>query len=133
VWKIAVPSKEDPTGGIVQFLERNHFDAAVTTTDVPLIRAQKDLCRLQIINLDSDGSNQELARELANHADRSFVVFRGRVYDRQPIFLTRINAIWSERLRELGLVKHVDPLLAVSVNGSCNAKELPWHELDESF
>jgi hypothetical protein len=132
-WKVAIPSEEDATDGLIAFLKRNHFTVAVTTTDVQAIQAQSDSCRLRVVKLDSDGSNRDVVRQLASGTDRSFVVFRGRVYDRQPTLLTRISYIWYERLRELRLVKHIEPVIAVIADPSCHAERLPWNELSEAF
>ncbi len=131
-WKMVIPSEDDPTHSLIEFLKRNHFDVVVTTVDVPTIRAQSGSCRLQVVRLDANGSNQDLIGQLAKGTDRSFIVFRGQVYDQQPIFLTQINYIWSKRLREFGLVKHLEPLIAVAANASCNAEKLPWHELGKT-
>jgi hypothetical protein len=131
-WKIAIPSEKDSDDGLVAFLKRNHFAVAVTTSDVQTIQAQSDSCRLRVVKLESDGSNRDLVRQLASGKDRSFVVFRGRVYDQQPTLLTRISYIWFERLRELGLVKHLEPVIAVIADPSCHAEGLPWNELNET-
>jgi hypothetical protein len=76
-----------------------------------------------------DGSNRDLVRHLAAGTDRSFVVFRGTVYTQQPILWTVLDYLWSRFLRELGLVRHITPVIAVAVNTSCNAERLPWGEL----
>src|SRR5262249_41886978 len=68
-------------------------------------------------------------RHLAAGADRSFVVFRGTVYIQQPIPLTVFHYLWSRFLRELGLTRHITPVIAVAANSSCNAEQLPWTEL----
>lgn len=133
-WKIAV----QPDGGdyltkqLVDFFERNHFDVSVTDEKVnytPIVRATTDLCRLQVARLTPDGSNRDLIQHLAAGADRSFVVFRGKVYAQQPISLTVAYYLWSRFLRELGLISHITPVITVAANSSCNAERLPWVEL----
>jgi hypothetical protein len=133
-WKIAVQPdnqnylKED----LIKFFERNHFDVVVTDEimTTPIIRATTASCQLQIARLFPDGSNRDLIRHLAAGTDRSFIVFRGTVYTQQPILSTVLNDLWSRFLRELGLVRHITPVIAVAVNSSCNAERLPWGELD---
>jgi hypothetical protein len=122
--------KEDLT----KFLERNHFSVVVTNemaANTPIIRATTALCDLQIARLTPDGSNRDLVRHLAAGTDRSFIVFRSAVYAQQPILWTVLHYLGSRFLRELGLVKHIAPVIAVAVNSSCNAEHLPWSELHD--
>jgi hypothetical protein len=133
-WKITIhpDNKDYLTQHLVDFFELHHFNVVVTDEMVnytPIIRATTDSCQLQIARLTPDGSNRDLIRHLAAAADRSFVVFRGTVYIQQPIPLTVLHYLWSRFLRELGLTKHVTPVIAVAANSSCNAEQLPWTEL----
>ena len=135
-WKIAVATEHqtDWRNGLVEFFERNHFNVVVTEqqgTNVPIIQANTASCRLQIAKLAPDGSDQTVVRDLFIGTDRLFFVFRGRVYAQQPIFWTQIDYLWSERLRELGFIKQIAPVIAVATNASCNAERLPWVELRE--
>ena len=133
-WKIAI-QPDDPNylkEDLAKFLERNHFSVVVTDEMVnytPIIRATTASCQLQVARLTPDGSNRDLIRHLAAGTDRSFIVFRGIVYTQQPIFWTVLNYLWSRFLRELGLTRHITPVIAVAVNSSCNAERLPWGEL----
>jgi hypothetical protein len=133
-WKIAIQPddqiylKED----LVNFLERNHFSVVVTDEMVnytPIIRATTASCHLQIARLTPDGSNRDLIRHIAAGTDRSFVVFRGTVYDQQPVLWTVLYYLWSRFLRELGLIRHITPAINIAANSSCNAERLPWGEL----
>ena len=134
-WKIAI-QPDDPNylkEDLVEFLERNHFSVVVTDEMVnytPIIRATTASCHLQIGRLTPDGSNRDLIRHIAAGTDRSFVVFRGTVYAQQPVLWTVLNYLWSRFLRELGLIRHIAPVITVAVNSSCNAERLPWGELE---
>ena len=134
-WKIAI-QPDDPNylkEDLIKFLERNHFSVVVTDEMVnytPIIRATTASCHLQIGRLTPDGSNRDLIRHIAAGTDRSFVVFRGAVYAQQPVLLTVLNYLWSRFLRELGLIRHIAPVITVAVNSSCNAERLPWGELE---
>jgi hypothetical protein len=136
-WKIAVATERpiDWRNGLVEFLERNHFNVVVTEqrTDIPIIQANTSSCRLQIAKLAPDGSDQGLIRDLFMSTDRLFFVFRGHVYTQQPIFWTQVDYLWSERLRELGLIKQIIPVIAVATNASCKAEQLPWVELRQTL
>jgi hypothetical protein len=132
-WKISVPSETQSnwTESVVKFLERNHFDVVVTkqmVNYVPIIQASTDSCRLQIARIASDGVDQDLVRHLTMGTDRLFIVFRGRIYTDQPIFWIRISYLWLARLRELRLIKHMPPVIAVVANSSCDVERLPWDE-----
>jgi hypothetical protein len=132
-WKITIQPdnpdylKED----LIKFFERNRFDVAVsdeTVNYMPIIRATRDSCHLQVARLTPDGSNRDLIRHLTA-IDRSFIVFRGKVYTQQPILWTVLAYLWSRFLRELGLIGQITPVLAVAANSSCVAEQLPWGEL----
>ena len=134
-WKIAI-QPDDPNylkEDLIKFLERNHFSVVVTdevVNDTPIIRATTASCHLQIGRLTPDGSNRNLIRHIAAGTDRSFVVFRGTVYAQQPVLLTVLDYLWSRFLRELGLIRHIAPVINVAANSSCNAERLPWGELE---
>lgn len=133
-WKIAIPldNPNDLKDELVAFFERNHFKVIVSDEMVnytPIIRATTTSCRLQIARLTPDGSNRDLIRYFAMRSDRSFVVFRGTVYAQQPILWTVLNYIWSRVLRELGLIRHITPVIAVVADSSCDVERLPWGEL----
>jgi len=137
-WKIAKQpeTQDDLKNDLVKFFERNHFNVVVSDELVnytPVIRATKASCDLQIATLIPDGSNRDLIRHLAAGTDRSFVVFRGKVYAQQPVFWTVLDYFWSRFLCELGLVEHITPVISVAVNSSCNGEGLPWDELERSF
>jgi hypothetical protein len=101
----------------------------VVNVYTPIIRATTALCDLRIARLTPDGSNRNLIRYLTSGTDRSFVVFRGSMYERQPVFWTVLDYLWSRLLRELGLIRHISPVIQVAENSSCNAERLPWGEI----
>lgn len=133
-WKIAIPAddKSHVKEDLVGFLEARHFNVVVTdkfVNDAPIIRATTASCQLHVARLTPDGSNANLIRHLSAGAEHSFVVFRGAVYQRQPVFWTVLDYLWSRFLRELGLVRHISPVISVTENSSCDAERLPWGEL----
>jgi hypothetical protein len=136
-WKIVLQPEnpDDLKEDLVKFLEHNHFNVVVTEEIVnytPIIRATTSSCHLQITRLTPDGSNRDLIRHLAADADRSFIVLRGTVYTQQPILWTVLDYLWSRLLRDLGLIGHISPVIAVAENSSCNAEQLPWGELQST-
>jgi hypothetical protein len=136
-WKIAIQLEDQiyRTEDVVEFFERNQFNVVVTdelVNNTPIIRATTAACDLQIARLSPDGSNRDLIRYLASGKDRSFVVFHGTVYTRQPVVWTVFNYFWSRFLRELGLIRHIAPVISVAANSSCDAERLPWGEIQSA-
>ena len=136
VWKAVIPTDtpSDLRNELVEFFQRNHFNVAVTErvlNDMPIVLANTATCHLQIARIPPNGSSRDLIRSLGTGTDRMFIVFRGRVYTQQPISWTVLAYLWSRFLRELALVKHITPVIAVVANSSCEAERLPWSELPE--
>ena len=133
-WKLAIPSdnSDDLKISVIEFLERNHFRVTVTEQMVnymPIIRAEANACHLEIARLAPDGSNWNLIQNSTEHGDRLLVVFRGRVYARPPVLKTVLYYLGSRFLRELGLIRHITPVIAVAANPSCRAEEIPWSQI----
>lgn len=139
-WKIATSpvSSDDLKEDLVTFLEHNSFtvnaadkiiNADLLLTYVPIIQATKNSCRLLITRLNFDGSNLQLVKSRLASTDRHFVIFRGKIYDSQPIFLTLANYFKSRFLSLLGLTHRAAPAIAVGSNSSCDAERLRWEDL----
>jgi hypothetical protein len=117
---------------VVKFLRNQRFDVTSTSEKMnymPIIHATSGSCRVLVAKIFSDGSSRDLIGHLATVNDRVFIVFRGRVYAQQPILLTVVYYLWSRFLRELKLVRHITPVLAVVATTSCDAEHLPWDAL----
>jgi hypothetical protein len=134
-WKLAVGQRE-PLGSrdkIVAFLSRQKFDVEVTgrmiVGGLPLIKATSGACRLLVAEASPDGWNRDVIRQLSKTYDQLFMVYRGTIYDEQPISLTVTRHLWSRFLRKLGAGDQETPAVAVAANAACNARELPWAEL----
>jgi hypothetical protein len=139
-WKIAIPADRaiDLNDPVIAFLKNNNFNIISTdeivnpgigAMDVPIIQATRDSCTLLVTALIFDGSNRQLVESRLSSLDRRFVVFRGKIYTGQPIFLTVINYLWSRFLTELGIGRQQSPALAIGSDASCNAELLPWADL----
>jgi hypothetical protein len=135
-WKIAIrpENSSDLEESLVRFFKRHHFNVVVSeqiVNHLPIIEVDAVSCHLQIASLTPDGSNLDLIQALVGDKDRLFVVFRGRVYTQQPILWTVLSYLWSRGLRELGVIGHISPVIAVKANSSCDAERLPWSELGD--
>jgi len=133
-WKLAVALKPndlaESTNTIVAFLARNQF--SVVSENEMLdgltgITARSSGCRLLVIRISPLGDSTGQVDSLATDADRTFVVFRGVIYSKQPVFLTTVNYLWFTSLRRLGLVSRIP--LVIAVISSCDPEELPWDTL----
>jgi hypothetical protein len=117
---------------IAEFLTRQHFSVAVADSvpeGQPSIRASAGACRLLVAKSPATGWDRDVLRRHATGDDRMFVVFRGKIYDQQPTFLTVSDYLWARFRRELGLGGAASPVLAIIATAICDAKELPWREL----
>ncbi|MGB7173996.1 MAG: hypothetical protein WBD23_10635, partial [Candidatus Acidiferrales bacterium] len=90
VWKIMmIPRDYDlPRDSVVGFLQQNHFSVTVDSNfliDTPLIEARNNSCRLHIARVEPDGSNWNAIEHFFTAKQQHFIVFHGRVYERQPI------------------------------------------------
>jgi hypothetical protein len=139
-WKITIPPGDarDLDRDLITFFKRNNFGVEMAgrivnpdigSTEVPVIRANKDSCTLVVAALIFDGSNRQLIESRLASAERHFVVFRGKIYAEQPILLTVTNYLWSRFFTELGLGSRESPTLVIGSNASCNADLLPWTNL----
>ena len=129
-WKVSVVAHDDPNelaSEIIQFLSRQAFDVVLTELDsMPVVQATSGSCRILIVQVEPDGSSQDLVRGLATTGDHVFIIFRGRVYAQQPVLLTVTDTLWSRSFRKLGLMRRITPVIAAVANASCNIEELPW-------
>jgi hypothetical protein len=134
-WKVAVylGHSGDSQGlayrKMAEFLARQHFSVTMDDkpADVPIaIRAVAGACRLLIANSPPNGSDRARIGSYATPADTVFVVYRGRMYAEQPVWVTMAHSIWSKFLRELGFRAQVTPAFVVIATRGCGAEQLPW-------
>lgn len=138
-WKMAVPTEgaTDLNEDLIALFKVNNFSILqadqVTqdggAADVPIIQVKSDSCAFRVAALSFDGSNRQFVERRLAGAGRRFVVFQGKVYPEQPIFLTVTNYLWSRFLTRLGLGRRIAPPIAIASDASCNAELLPWAEL----
>lgn len=132
LWVAAAPADAgDVKPAVAEFLSRHQFSVVLdkeTLNGLPVvITAKSDRCRLYVVETTPLGDPVDPVDYLAEETDRTFVVFGGAVYDREPVFLTLGNYVWYTLLCRLGLASHIPRVLAVI--SSCDAASLPWHEL----
>lgn len=133
-WKLVAehPAPHEMQGHIVQFLMSHGFDVTEQTLveGVPIMRATKGDCSMIVAEASPDGSTRDVMRHVATTIDQHFVVFRDKIYDEQPTWLTVTEDWWSRYLRKVGISRQPEvPPIMVAANRSCVAEQLPWAEL----
>ena len=117
---------------VAEFLIRQRFLVNIAPRmeeGQPSIHASAGACRLLIVKSPAIGWDRDLISRMATEGDRVFAVFRGRVYPRQPTWLTVTDYLLARFWRELGFEAHGAPILAVVATSICDAERLPWNEL----
>ena len=94
-----------------------------------LIVARAPLCDMKVALTSSRGWHRDLIGQLAAGSAKTFIVFRGRVYDQQPMLLTVTDFLWARFLGGLGLRVHASPVITVMMGANCEAERLPWADL----
>jgi hypothetical protein len=123
-------SAPDVQQKVAEFFLRQRFTVVLPDrTGEGMLRASAGPCRILVANSDPIAWDSDAIRRNAMAADRVFVVFRGRIYQDPPTWLTVPYFLWSRLERELGLRAQAAPLLSVIATASCGAERLPWSEL----
>jgi hypothetical protein len=143
-WKWAVYSSARPAddssdveeGHAVQkvagFLVRNQFRVAGSrevTFGLQVLEVSAGPCRMLLAFGSSRGWHRDLIRGMTTATDRSFVVFGGKIYPEQPMWLTVPDFLWSRLMSGIGLSRPRTPVITVIADPSCEADRLPWREL----
>jgi hypothetical protein len=128
---VAEVNLRNPTAS---FLQRHGYSVAPVGADSypskVLVAASKGFnCRLQIIEAQARGYDQNAIRQMARPTDDFFVIFQGAVYDAQPILQTRVYYYWDRLRREMGVAVPPRPVLAVIASAPCSARDLPWNDV----
>ena len=133
-WKLVAqyPASHEMRGRIVQFLTIHGFNVSEQTLveSVPIMHATKGDCSMIVAEASADGSTRDVMRHVSATMDQHFVVFRDKIYDEQPIWLTVTEDWWSRYLRKVGIAQQPEvPPIMVAATHSCAAEQLPWVEL----
>jgi len=96
---------------------------------LPIFSVSKGDCHLAAANMSPQGVHEALLRQLAGHDFQYRVVFRGRVFARQPRWDTYAYDFWRKTAGLYGV--HV-PFAAVTglvATSSCRLDEMDWKAL----
>jgi hypothetical protein len=117
---------------VVRFLVRNHFTvvgARNVTFGMQIVEATAGPCQLRVVLSASRGWHRDLIRSMTKPGERSFVVFRGKIYSEQPMLLTVFDFLWYKLLTKIGLEAHATPVMTVMEEPNCGADQLAWNEI----
>jgi hypothetical protein len=137
-WKLTVRSggsgepEENGQRKVAEFLMRHSFTVALyqqAAEGQPAIRASAADCRMLVAQSSPIAWEGDQIRRYAIASDQMFVVFGGKIYADQPVWLTVPASLWSRFKRELGLRAEAISLLTIIASESCDAERLPWAEL----
>jgi hypothetical protein len=142
-WKVVVssylrssqssePSEKVIEHKIAEFIVRNHFDVVRSERVVfglQVLEATAGACRMRLAISSSRGWHRDLIRNFTTPEDRTFVVFGGKIYREQPMWLTVSDFLWSRFVGELGLKAYPAPVINVIASPICDAERLPWNDL----
>src|SRR5262249_16133994 len=123
------------TSAVVKFLVRNHFSivrAGNASFEFEVVEPNADVCRLQVVLSASRGWHRDLIRSMTKLEERSFVVFRGKIYAEQPMLLTVFDFLRYKLLTKIGIAAHPAPVLTILAEPNCEADRLPWNEFQEA-
>jgi hypothetical protein len=71
--------------------------------------------QLRIAEMAYQGWQQDFSRRAISEEDQFFILFRGRKYQDQPVWLTRLSGYWNTFLRNLGFNAPVEPVWESSI------------------
>lgn len=132
-----LPGQEEKAAeaSVVNFLVRNHFAvvaAGNVTFEMDMVQATSGLCRLRVVLSASRGWHRDLIRTMTRPEERSFVVYRGKIYPEQPMILTVLDFLRYKLLTKIGIAAHATPVLTIMAEPTCEADRLPWNQLEEA-
>ena len=132
----AVPEQDEMVRThIATFLARQGFkpDRAIAGQNPIAITGHSGGCHLLIADVAPQGWHRFILRRLASGGDQVFFVFRGRKYEEQPVWLTRLTAYWAVAVRNVGLNTRVEPVLGIVASPACGLGAMQWGELAENI
>jgi hypothetical protein len=116
---------------LATFLVRQGFEPDPTiATQYPIgASGRSSGCQLLITEVAYQGWGRDFFRRAVSEKNQSFFLFRGRKYQDQPVWLTRLAGYRNALLRNLGFNAPTEPVLGIVASPSCDLNAIPWQEL----
>jgi hypothetical protein len=100
-------------------------DEAVNGNDV-IVAVRKE-CRVLFAPV-SDTLSNDLIKTMVGQVDQIVFIFRGKVYDKIPNWVTAADRIFSRIITRLGFPRP-SPTLRVAASPQCDIGKIPWDNL----
>jgi len=129
------PGEELFARRVATFLFRNHYTVTASRQVVfgmYLLQVSGGACAMKVVLSSPRGWHRDLIRTFITPGDRTFVVFGGKVYSEQPMWLTVFAFLWSKFLDQLGVKSDEATVITVIAGSDCDAERLPWSELSRA-
>jgi hypothetical protein len=114
------------------FLARSGYETSVAdiiaAVGMEAVHAIKGDCHMFVVDRLGSGWTRQLMGSLGEGTSRYFTVFRGRVFDGDPTWLTAVSTAYFRNLRRLGLGQSA-LVVGVAASPTCDADLLRWTEL----
>lgn len=120
------------TQRMAEFLLIRKFEITQNPTDVDLfsLSAVKDQCRVLIATVSPLGWHRHVIREVKPEGSRLVYVFKGQLYEDQPLLRTWLDHYWVRLRQSIGRAPSVSPTIAVVQSSECSAAQAStWSEL----
>jgi hypothetical protein len=129
-WKLyaGADNPKEFTERTATFLARNGYETSMAAVGMEAVRATKGDCHMFVFDRLDSGWTRQLMGSLGEGTSRYFTVFRGRVIDGDPTWLTAMSTTYFRSLRRLGLGRSA-LVVGVTVSPTCQADRLRWTEL----
>jgi hypothetical protein len=130
----AVPDKASDwvTERMAEFLQKREFEITRNPSDVDLVSlfAVRDQCRILIANVSPLGWHRDVIRKITPDGSRLTYIFKGQLYEDQPILQTWLDHYWIRLRQSIGLSPSISPTIAVVQSAQCDVAKSPiWSEL----
>jgi hypothetical protein len=115
---------------IVAFLARQGFEpdhAIEVPQNLVIGSGRSGDCQLLIALVAPQGWHRYIFSSLALDRGQFFFLFRGRKYQVQPVWLTRLSTYWNIAIRN-----QIEPVFEIVGSSTCDLDAMPWQELVEN-
>jgi hypothetical protein len=131
-WKVyaGVDNPKEFTERTATFLARIGYETSIADAiaGMEAVRASKGDCHMFVVDRLDSGWTRQLMGSLGEGTSRYFTVFRGRVFDGDPTWLTALSITYFRNLRRLGWGRSA-LVVGVTASPTCEPDLLSWAEL----
>jgi len=129
------PAGDDIPGRVTEFLRSHGFVSEPHVADVDMfsMSARAGECRLLVAILSPQGWHRDIVKKLAPAGSEVFFFYAGKVYEDQPVMLTRFDDYRTRFLRYAGSASVQQPVLGIAETPACRDDHIPWNRLNQGI